>query len=107
MDVNLEGGREGIEVARWLVCEAPGVFITGYCDPDTVKRSINKFLGLMCCPSRFIAIGSPQPWPQPALLSGVQQAEKDSWQPRTVSSVGVSKSMQASSSSLSDCKQAR
>lgn len=40
MDVNLEGGREGIEVARWLskVCEAPVVFITGYCDPDTVKR---------------------------------------------------------------------
>ena len=31
MDINLEGGREGIEVARWLrtVCEAPIVFITG------------------------------------------------------------------------------
>ena len=29
MDINLEGGREGIEVARWLrtVCEAPVVFI--------------------------------------------------------------------------------
>ena len=23
MDINLEGGREGIEVARWQVCEAP------------------------------------------------------------------------------------
>jgi CheY-like chemotaxis protein len=40
MDINLEGGREGIEVARWLrkVCEAPIVFITGYTDRDTVKR---------------------------------------------------------------------
>ena len=40
MDINLEGGREGIEVARWLrkVCEAPIVFITGYTDPDTVER---------------------------------------------------------------------
>jgi DNA-binding response OmpR family regulator len=34
MDVNLEGGRQGIEIARWLskVCEAPVVFITGYKD---------------------------------------------------------------------------
>jgi DNA-binding response OmpR family regulator len=40
MDTNLEGGREGIEVARWLrkVCEAPIVFITGYTDRDTVER---------------------------------------------------------------------
>jgi CheY-like chemotaxis protein len=40
MDINLEGGREGIEVARWLrkVCEAPIVFITGYTDRDTVGR---------------------------------------------------------------------
>ena len=40
MDVNLEGGREGIEVARWLrkVCEAPIVFITGYTDRGTVER---------------------------------------------------------------------
>jgi DNA-binding NarL/FixJ family response regulator len=40
MDINLEGGREGIEVARWLrkVCEAPIVFITGYTDRNTVKR---------------------------------------------------------------------
>jgi hypothetical protein len=32
----LEGGREGIEVARWLsrVCEAPIVFVTGYTDRD-------------------------------------------------------------------------
>jgi len=40
MDINLEGGREGIEIARWLhkVCKAPIVFITGYTDCDTVKR---------------------------------------------------------------------
>ena len=40
MDVSLEGGREGIEVARWLskVCDAPIVFVTGYTDCDTVER---------------------------------------------------------------------
>jgi DNA-binding NarL/FixJ family response regulator len=40
MDVNLEGGREGIEAARWLreVCDIPIVFITAHTDPDTVAR---------------------------------------------------------------------
>ena len=40
MDINLEGGREGIEIARWLrtVCDAPVVFITAYSDRDTVER---------------------------------------------------------------------
>jgi DNA-binding NarL/FixJ family response regulator len=40
IDVNLEGGREGIEVARSLrkVCEAPVVFVTAYTDRDTVER---------------------------------------------------------------------
>ena len=40
MDVNLEGGREGIEAARWLreVCDVPVVFITAYADSDTVER---------------------------------------------------------------------
>ena len=40
MDINLEGGREGIEVARWLrtVCDAPVVFITAYSDRDTIER---------------------------------------------------------------------
>jgi CheY-like chemotaxis protein len=40
MDVNLEGGREGIEAARWLreVCDIPLVFITAYTDRDTVAR---------------------------------------------------------------------
>ena len=40
MDVNLEGGREGIEAARWLreVCETAVVFVTSYNDDDTVER---------------------------------------------------------------------
>jgi CheY-like chemotaxis protein len=40
MDVNLEGGREGIEAARWLreVCDIPVVFITAYTDRDTVEQ---------------------------------------------------------------------
>ena len=40
MDVNLEGGREGIEAARWLreVCDIPIVFITAHTDSDTVKH---------------------------------------------------------------------
>jgi len=40
VDVSLEGGREGIEAARWLreVCEVPIVFVTGYTDPDTLDR---------------------------------------------------------------------
>ncbi len=40
MDVNLEGGREGIEAARWLreVCDLPIVFVTGCTDHDTVER---------------------------------------------------------------------
>ncbi len=40
MDVNLEGGREGIEAARWLreVCDVPIVFVTGYTDRETIER---------------------------------------------------------------------
>jgi DNA-binding response OmpR family regulator len=40
MDVNLEGGREGIEAAKLLrvECEAPIVFVTAYTDRDTVSR---------------------------------------------------------------------
>jgi DNA-binding NarL/FixJ family response regulator len=40
MDVNLEGGRDGIEAARWLreVCETAVVFVTSYNDDDTVDR---------------------------------------------------------------------
>jgi DNA-binding response OmpR family regulator len=40
MDVNLEGGREGIEAARSLreECDVPVVFVTGHTDRDTVER---------------------------------------------------------------------
>ena len=40
VDVCLEGGREGIEVARWLreMFEVPVVFVTSYSDDDTVER---------------------------------------------------------------------
>jgi len=40
MDVNLEGGHEGIETARWLreVYETAVVFVTSYNDDDTVER---------------------------------------------------------------------
>ena len=40
VDVCLEGGREGIEIARWLreVCEVPIVFVTAQNDEDTIER---------------------------------------------------------------------
>ena len=52
MDINLEGGREGIEVARWLrkVCEAPIVFVTGYTDRDTVERIHQQVPGARVLP---------------------------------------------------------
>ena len=44
MDVNLEGGREGIEAARWLRegCDIPVVFATAYTDRDTVVAFTNR-----------------------------------------------------------------
>ena len=40
VDVCLEGGREGIEVARWLreMFDVPVIFVTSYSDADTVQR---------------------------------------------------------------------
>jgi DNA-binding response OmpR family regulator len=40
MDVNLEGGREGIEAAKSLreACDSPIVFVTACTDGDTVSR---------------------------------------------------------------------
>jgi DNA-binding response OmpR family regulator len=40
IDVCLEGGREGIEIARWLreMFEVPVVFVTAYSDAATVER---------------------------------------------------------------------
>jgi DNA-binding response OmpR family regulator len=40
VDVCLEGGREGIEVGRWLreMFDVPVVFVTSYSDEDTIER---------------------------------------------------------------------
>ena len=52
MDINLEGGREGIEVARWLrqVVGAPIVFLTGYTDLDTLERIHERVPGAPVLP---------------------------------------------------------
>ena len=56
VDINLEGGREGIETARWLrsVCEAPIVFIT-VTDPDTVARIRQQVPGASMLPPNPVA----------------------------------------------------
>jgi len=40
VNVCLEGGREGLQIGRWLreVCEVPIVFVTAYGDAHTVDR---------------------------------------------------------------------
>jgi CheY-like chemotaxis protein len=55
MDVNLEGGREGIEVARWLrkTCDANVIFITGYADRDTIARIRKQVPGAAVLPKPF------------------------------------------------------
>jgi len=52
MDVNLEGGREGIEAARWLreVCDVPIIFVTGYVDRDTLARIHERVPGAPVLP---------------------------------------------------------
>lgn len=47
MDVCLEGGREGIEVARRLrqLCDAPVVFVTGHTDRATIDRIHDRVPG--------------------------------------------------------------
>ena len=47
MDVCLEGGREGVEVARRLreVCDAPIVFVTDYTDGTTMDRIHDRVPG--------------------------------------------------------------
>ena len=52
MDVNLEGGREGIEAARWLreVCDTAIVFVTSYNDDDTVERIHERVPGAPVLP---------------------------------------------------------
>ena len=52
MDVNLEGGHDGIEAARWLreVCETAVVFVTSYNDDDTVERIHERVPGAPVLP---------------------------------------------------------
>lgn len=52
VDVCLEGGREGIEVARWLrqMFEVPVVFVTSYSDKDTVQRIHDQVPGAPVLP---------------------------------------------------------
>jgi DNA-binding response OmpR family regulator len=52
VDVCLEGGREGIEVARWLreMCGATVVFVTGCNDEDTVERIHERVPGAPVVP---------------------------------------------------------
>ena len=47
VDVCLEGGREGIETARWLreVCGASVLFVTARHDEDTVSRTHQRVPG--------------------------------------------------------------
>jgi response regulator of citrate/malate metabolism len=47
VDVCLEGGREGIETARWItnVCGASVVFVTAFNDQDTVNRIHDRVPG--------------------------------------------------------------
>ena len=98
MDINLEGGREGIETARWLrsVCEAPIVFVTGYTDPDTVARIHQQVPGASVLPKNSWPPrrGGCSGGPAPSL-------KRTQWQPPIASSPGASKSKPVSSSSLS------
>jgi len=52
VDVCLEGGREGIEVGRWLreMFEVPVVFVTSYSDDDTVARVRQRVPGAPVLP---------------------------------------------------------
>jgi two-component system, response regulator PdtaR len=52
MDVNLDGGREGIEAARWLreVCNTAVIFVTSYTDEDTVERIREQVPGARVLP---------------------------------------------------------
>jgi DNA-binding response OmpR family regulator len=59
VDVCLEGGREGIEVARWLreMLDVPVVFITAYSDKATVERINEVVPGAPVLPKPVYADG--------------------------------------------------
>ena len=72
VDVCLEGGREGIETARWLreVCGASVPLVTARHDEDTVRGFISGCLVRRWCESRSIA--SPLPMP-------LHRSREDQW----------------------------
>src|SRR5262245_13335422 len=55
MDVHLSGGREGIEIARWLreVCGASVVFVTAQADDNTIRRIHEQVPGAPVVPKPF------------------------------------------------------
>ncbi len=57
VDVCLEGGREGIEVARWLrqMFDVPVVFVTSYSDDSTVARINEQVPGAPVLPKPVYA----------------------------------------------------
>ena len=66
VDVCLEGGREGIEIARWLreVCDVPVVFVTAQSDEHTVERIHQLVPGHPCYQSRSFVTSSQMPYLQ-------------------------------------------
>jgi len=57
VDVCLEGGREGIEIARWLreVCDVPIVFVTSYTDQSTIEHIRDRVPGAPILPKSAYA----------------------------------------------------
>ena len=66
VDIWLEGGREGIEIARWLreVCEVPIVFVTAQSDEDTVERVHEQFQARQCSQNPCFVRHLQMPWPK-------------------------------------------
>src|SRR5262249_49247553 len=64
MDVCLEGGREGIEVAGGFERYATQQLFSSLATLTTLlsSASMNVYQERQCCPSRFIVIGSPTPY---------------------------------------------
>ena len=106
MDVNLEGGREGIEVARWLheLCDVPIVFVTGCLDPDTLARINKQVPGARVLTKPVFRDRLAD---AVAAVSPKSSLNRASWQPPIASLRGASKSTPASSSSSRYCKPAR
>ena len=66
VDVCLEGGREGIEIARWLreVCEVPIVFVTARNDEDRPAHTPVGPRGTCANKAGLSSYPRRAPWPQ-------------------------------------------